>query len=280
MTTKYVTAGAWGSGTGAPLNPSDVDDNFYGHETRIGGLETNPPIPISIASFETSGSQFYVHLTDSSILGPYALPQITWNFRGAWTATTVYAAFDVVFVNGGAYMVLRNHTSAATFDPSANDGSGHKFYGLLFALPSSFLPPGGLAGDILEKIDSFDFNTQWGSRFSSVHSAVVATDATWTPIVGDEGKYWRISEVATVIFSKAFSDGVALGAEIEIHSTAVSISAGNVQIIGGHIDTSSDVVINIPDGFVAELAGKHASAKFKKVGTDEWDFVYGLLKAA
>src|SRR5262247_1413095 len=90
MAIIYRTSGAWGAGQGSNLTAAQVDGNFFDHDGRINYLETNPPVAVSIDHFEMAGDQFYVHLTDSTILGPYQLPIIEWNFRGEWQPATFY----------------------------------------------------------------------------------------------------------------------------------------------------------------------------------------------
>jgi hypothetical protein len=85
-------------------------------------------------------------------------------FRGAWANSTGYLANDVFTANGNVYIVLMNLTTPATpiaFDPAANDGMGHDFYGLLLSDPANTLPSGGSAGQALVKIDGTDYNVTW-----------------------------------------------------------------------------------------------------------------------
>jgi hypothetical protein len=58
-------------------------------------------------------------------------------------------------------MVLFNHTSALTFDPNANDGLGHNFYGLLLQNPALTVPTGGATGTFLRKTSITDYATAW-----------------------------------------------------------------------------------------------------------------------
>src|SRR5262245_48147956 len=117
MAIVYRTSGPWGSGKGANLVDGEVDSNFYDLAQRMTTVETDlPAAAVSIAFFSISGSTFSVHLTDGSVQGPFALPVRAWNFRGDWVASTVYNVDDVITANGAVYMVLVNHTSAASFD--------------------------------------------------------------------------------------------------------------------------------------------------------------------
>jgi hypothetical protein len=163
MTVIYRTSdsGKWGSGKGSALTAAEVDGNFWDHEGRIGYIEDHPPNAISVAYFEVTGGQFYVHLTDASRVGPYSLPVMAWNFRGAWAPDTVYVGDDIVTVNGGTYRINWNHTSADEFDAGANDGSGHDYYSLLLLNPDNSLPSGGTTGQVLAKLTDLNYQTVW-----------------------------------------------------------------------------------------------------------------------
>jgi len=148
----------WGSGKGANLTASEVDLNFWQLLQIVAGISPEPPV--SIEAFIVSGASFYVNLTDGSTLGPYALPVTSWTFRGAWSATTAYVQSDVVTESGACYLVLYTHTSAATFDPNANNGLGQNYYGLLTPGPQG-VPAGGAIGQVLAKLSSTDYDTTW-----------------------------------------------------------------------------------------------------------------------
>jgi hypothetical protein len=130
----YRTPGAWGAGKGSNLAAAEVDGNFYDHDGRIAALEALP-IGASIDYFAIIGASLYVHLTDHSMLGPYALPVAQWRLRGEWQPAMVLVANDVLTYGGRVYLVTFDHISADTFDPGANDGSGHDYYGLLLGNP-------------------------------------------------------------------------------------------------------------------------------------------------
>ena len=92
---------------------------------------------------------------------PFALPQTTWNFLGQWHPFTPYNKNDVITApDGGVYMVLFNHSSLASFNPGANDGAGHGYYGLML-MQTSVLPPGGAEDAVLSKLGPTDFDVTW-----------------------------------------------------------------------------------------------------------------------
>ncbi len=131
----------WGTGKGANLAPAEIDLNFWDLDQRVDALEANPAEPVEIASITATGTQMTVHMDDGTTHGPLTLPTAVLRYRGDWTAATVYSEIDLVFVaDDGLYLVLRDHTAAATFDPLADDGSGNLLYQWL-------LPAGAGAGD-------------------------------------------------------------------------------------------------------------------------------------
>lgn len=120
--TTYVTTGAWGAGTGTPLPAATVDGNFYGHEIRLDALEA-PGVGKLIASTSfTANSITFTYTNATSDVVP--LPVADLQLVGEWTPLTLYQRANMVSVRGlGVFRVLEDHTSAATFDPNATDGS-------------------------------------------------------------------------------------------------------------------------------------------------------------
>lgn len=116
----YRSDGAWGSGTGANLTVEQFDGNTYEFATRLTDLETNPPSAAGIASIAASGINLIVTLTDSTVSDPIPMPVLVFRSRGEWQPSTLYEELDSFFVAGeGTFVVLLDHTSAATFDPDA-----------------------------------------------------------------------------------------------------------------------------------------------------------------
>ncbi|NEI52725.1 hypothetical protein GR217_34465 [Rhizobium leguminosarum] len=75
MTTIYRTSGAWGAGKGSNLTAAEVDENFYGHEQRIGDLETSPTEPNQIANIIQTGDTITIVMEDATTFGPFTLPR-------------------------------------------------------------------------------------------------------------------------------------------------------------------------------------------------------------
>ena len=132
------------TGVNRPLTFLESDSNIYDKEHRLTTLE-NTVAGLSsgagIDYFSVTGNQFYVHLTNHEILGPYPLPVVTFNFRqdgtppGTWLPSTLYNSMDVFQHNWTLYVTNLTHTSALSFDPNATDGSGHHLYAILFTQP-------------------------------------------------------------------------------------------------------------------------------------------------
>lgn len=116
MTIVYRTTGAWGSGKGANLTAAEIDGNFYGIDTRLTAVETNPVQPVQIENITSSGSALTITMDNGDIYGPLVLPTATFVFRGEWAPSTAYAKNDVITNSNTLYYVAVSHTSAATFN--------------------------------------------------------------------------------------------------------------------------------------------------------------------
>jgi hypothetical protein len=158
----YRTAGPWGSGTGANLTAAQVDGNFHDVAGRVQYLELHPPTPIQISSFTSVGNQLYIYMSDGTVQGPLAMPEVRWYFRGQWLPNTVYAINDVF--NGpdtATYIVMTGHTSNASFNAADNDGHGHNYYSILFTTPASNIPTAGGTGYVLTKRTANSYDMIW-----------------------------------------------------------------------------------------------------------------------
>lgn len=311
MTITYRTAGAWGAGVGRNLHPAEVDENFFDIDGRLVDVEASIPsggVP-QIVDFRVVGDMFFVDFSDHSTLGPFLLPARSWRFLGSWQPSTAYAVDDIVTANGGVYLVLFAHTSDTVFDPGANDGNGHDFYGLLLTDPANSMPTGGTTGQALVKFSNTDYDVTWASSVLPVGGASgqylvknssADYDAAWvtpgqgnrgTTVAvlstnfyvlksttlsnpsGDEFKYFRVSngtEGWNVVIPNNATWPFAVGTEISFRQ----LGTGTVTITASTGPPA--VALNYPSGFTNVLYGQHATATIKKVDTDVWD-MFGLL---
>jgi hypothetical protein len=166
LTYRTSDATRWGGGLGSDLSATQVDLNFWTLFTAVQGLQnTSIGVGIDYINQPAAGNLFFIHLTDHRVLGPFVIPTTQWTPRGAWAPLTVYAAYDVVSINGSLYLITIPHTSGATFSAFATDGSGHLLYNLLLQQPANELPTGGTLGQRLIKASGSDFVTAWQSDF-------------------------------------------------------------------------------------------------------------------
>lgn len=185
----------WGTGVGHNLTPAQVDVNFWNLKTAIEYLQENPPEAVSVSSVVQSANTITFYMTDGTTQGPFILPAAAITFRGDWAATTAYGVGDIIAANAGLYIVLTAHTSGATFDPGANDGSGADYYDQILA-PS--FPTGGTTGQVLAKASGADFDVEWsdapaglpvGGTIGQVLTKLSATnyDIGWVDAAGGGG---------------------------------------------------------------------------------------------
>jgi hypothetical protein len=153
-------SGRW-TGVGRLLTAFEVDDNFYTLIQRVVTLEGSAHTTVSIDYITMSGQNITFHMTDHTTRGPFTVPIATFRDRGTWQPITAYLVNDVFQINGSCFLVLFPHTSAASFDPNANDGMGHNYYLTMLTIPGNSLPAGGAGHMVLTKIDGHDYNVTW-----------------------------------------------------------------------------------------------------------------------
>jgi hypothetical protein len=275
MAIIYRSAGPWGAGKGANLVAGEVDGNFYDLNTRLTVTEETIPELVSISYFEVSGSSFYIHMSDNTIQGPFALPMTTWYFRGEWVPNIHYNVNDVVTYNGSTYMVLFNHLSAPTFDPGANDGSGHPYYGLLLTNPANVLPAGGLQGQYLLKTSDLDYEVGWQTPTVFPSQALrEAPNSTYALTLDNIASYVRCVSAS----------GCAIIVPSDVNlSFPISTEISFRQCTGAQVILRPDTGVSFStiDGFL-QTDGSIKSGRVgavitaKKVAANNWD-VFGLL---
>jgi hypothetical protein len=227
-----------GSGKSSPLTSIEADTNTEILANQIVAKQAQGD---SVVDVVQSGNQFYFLLSNHSYIGPVTLPSLSLNPRGAWTALTAYAVNDLVTVGTKVYLVIFAHTSGSTFDPYANDGSGHNYYSL-------FLDIGSAASPTVQ--------TKTGSTYT-----LALTDAfTYNRFVNAAGCMVTVPSNSSVPFP--------VGAEIWLYQAA----AGFVTVV-----ESFPVVVNPITGYSNETKCEGAAIKLKKVATDAWD-ISGLLE--
>jgi hypothetical protein len=125
MTIVYVTPGAWGGGTGAPISAAQVDGNFYDVDQRIVALNADLAEGKRIDTVTYTSNSMTFHFTDgTSQVIP--LPIATFTYVGTWTNDTPYSPGHLFTAANGFWQVLESHTAPAypaPFDPNATDGS-------------------------------------------------------------------------------------------------------------------------------------------------------------
>jgi hypothetical protein len=279
MAIIFRTAGPWGPGQGSNLAAAQVDGNFWELLSRLAYLEDHAPAAlVSIDYFSVSGSLLTIHMTDHSIRGPFELPVAEWRFHTeGWQPDTDYVPQDVLPYNGSAYLVLWPHHSAGSFDPGANDGMGHDFYGLLLTDPGDALPLGGDTGQVLTKRSGADLDMEWGDPVAAGAGIAVAGNevsqnwpittrtADYTLALGDAFSVIRMNVAIAHAVTVPTNSVVAfpVGTEIEIGQTDV----GKTTIVAG-----AGVTINAPDGVAYDLRFRYG--RLRKTATNTWSFAF------
>jgi hypothetical protein len=220
---------------GANLTPTEVDDNFHDLDDRVTEMEEDPPVGVGVSNITADGFVFYVHLTDSTILGPFEMPKVRWNFRGEWTPSTAYYEADVVTRGReGFYAVMFNHVSDTSFDEDAMNDSDEMVY-------DQILGP-----------------------FNQAAPVDTITDAEFSPVLNDMNTYFRMLLSCEVTIPSNASIPFDIGTEIHFRQCTL---AQPVNFIPEEVG----VTINYRDGYDSVTDGKGAVVTFKKIGTDEWD---------
>lgn len=137
LTFRTTDLARWGIGKGAPLTKDEVDTNFWLVLQYVAQAMADVANPHQIASITVANNQMTIQLDDETSFGPYDLPEAAFRWTGAFVGGFSYKRFDILTASDGAYLVLRDHTSATTFDPNASDMTG-ALYALMFAYQNIF----------------------------------------------------------------------------------------------------------------------------------------------
>lgn len=241
ITYRTADLARWGSGLGRPLHAAEFDMNFWTLQVAVEQLQTDlPAAAVGISYFSVVGAEFYVHMDDHTVLGPYTLPTLSWNFVGVWTTATVYAVGDVFTHGTATYLVTYAHTSASPFDANATDGLGHNYYGLLLEGPSYTPAVTTTIATTTHTLQASNANTYMRCTHADGCEITVPAAATLNATVDDEWNFRQVSGNLTII------------------------AAGGVTINGAvGYDTATEIV--------------GATITLKMVAENEFD-VWGLLK--
>jgi hypothetical protein len=197
----------WGTGLGHNLTETDFDLMNWEFLQRIIALEGEVAATgVGISNItQPAPDQILFTMTDSTTRGPFTIPVGFWNPRGAWAPSTVYLKLDVFTENGALYVVLLALTSALTFDPAANDGMGHDFYGLVVPAPPGVLPTGGATGQVVEKASTTDYAVTWGWKSpigGTIHQLPIKQSST------QDDWAWGFANAINVTFSPSTASGL------------------------------------------------------------------------
>jgi hypothetical protein len=245
---SFRTTGAWGPGNGlgagGRLTNTQADENIDELGRAVEELRDNPPSPDDIATVLDLNGSFKFVLGSGAELGPVTIPTSRMSWQGEWAAATGYVADDVVTVSGdGIYLVLQDHTSAASFDAEASDSDG-AVYSQMFGL--------GIPG--VETISA----------------------TTETAALADNNKYFLATNSAgcTVTVPKDVDVAFPLGAVL----TYEQRGADPVDIVGDS-DSDGSVTVNCPASKLPQSAELYAQIAVVKTATDTWT-VSGYLAEA
>ncbi len=159
---------------GSNLTATEVDANFEDLVAQIASVIADIPAPVNISNITVVGTQMTITLEDSTVFGPFTLPQA--NFRPAITEAVTGTTYELLAADANKYKRCTNASGCAVL----------------------------------------------------------------------------------------ISSGLAMVVDSEIYFRQVG--AGPVTI-----DGDTDVIINIPDGLLAQSAVRHGGMVLKCVGTDEYD---------
>jgi hypothetical protein len=233
----------------APLTIAQADGNIKNLGDRVSTLETemaqgwlglDPTTP-----FTVTGTNLYAKLTNGYTYGPYPIPVVSWNLTNPpssqWQPNRQYYRMDAFNHDVTLYLVLNDHVSAATFDPLANDGMGHYYYGIVLDVPEAqALPPGGSAGQVLTKNSATDYDMDWAAI-----TLPLGATPTWTGLHTFNGgaaiKGTATNDSASAgyvgqLIESAIATGTntALTTATPANMTSITLTAGDWDV-GGNI---------------------------------------------
>lgn len=304
MAINYRTSGAWGAGIGQDLTASQVDNNFYDLATRLNGLETNPPEPVSIEEITATATTLTIQLSDGTTQGPFKMPVATFNYRGLWTPATAYAINDVVSdLTGAAYVVKVAHTSSgASFNSALTIGSVAAFMQLTPAantltyegewqpatpyVRGNFVRVNGIGAYFvnIEHTSQGAFNDEYQIGGNNVYELILQEAYPSTPVL-------YIDLAQTITLSPAHLGKFIVFDDVGFLSVVVPALSNVDWPIGGEVhfyqynadpnkivinENASTAFINYPNTYSPSTRQFGATMTLKKI-TDDSFAVFGLL---
>ena len=196
------------TGKGAPLTSTEGDQNEYKQAVAIVDLQTQmAAVGAGIDTItQPTPNTLLITLTDATVFGPFTLPSAPMNGRGEWQPSVSYAVNDLVFSGTAFYIVEFAHTSEATFDPGANDGNGHDFYGLVFDLSSSGAvlktAESKVEANLTHAITDQDLGAVWNCTNAAGCAITIPADSTYDAPIDTEVSF-RQGAVGILTFTAA-----------------------------------------------------------------------------
>lgn len=106
---------------------------------------------------------------------------------------------------------------------------------------------------------------------SVVDSIAASTDGTYVPVLADANGYKRYDDTDPVAIPVPANAEVAFAVNSEI--SFYQAGSGSITI-----EDSTDVIVNVPPGFLPQAAQQGALVTIKKVATNEWDLIGWLAE--
>ena len=276
LTYRTDDAARWGTGKGANLTPAEIDVNFWDLDQRVTAVETNPAEPNEIAGFTVIGSQLTVQMQDGTEHGPFTLPKAMIRYRGDWVATAAYAELDLVTVpDDGLYLVLRDHTAAAAFDPVATDADGNQLYRYLFPMATSAVEEAPADGVVYGRQDggwvAVDVTFNWGD-IPDVPAVVDAIPAAF----GSAGQVLKVNGTADGLVWAADDSGGG-GSGVSDEGAQVLAAPTDINFAGAGVSVADDgdgtVTVTVPGSASATPSVSEKAASYTFALADAGDFV-------
>jgi hypothetical protein len=231
---------------GSPITEAEYDGSLHNLDDRVVVTEAATNSIVVPVDFEiNTAGHLDVIMSNSTVIDAGAIPvaeSFAQSYKGAWTPLTVYHENDLFTAPNSKWLgaVLRDHTSASTFDWGANDGMGHSYYAV--AIP-----------------------------FSPAPTTKPLAVSTYTITLDDVNCYIRSTSVSAVTITIPTNTATPFPIDTDMHFCQ---RGGAITFA-----PSGGVTLNFPTDSLAITAVVGAIATLRKVGTDEWD-LFGRLKGA